>query len=123
MIPGASHHYGGAKSLLGKPNDCRVPRKVLTMSQILSSVQCICFQKISGSKTGAPNLLWRAVWRPQICSAKGRNENRWRPAQEPNLVPPYLNLRSYGSKFTVLKEVSVTLLEIFGVPRSHSAPP
>ena len=37
---------------------------------------------------------------------------------------PCLNLRSYGSKFTVLREVFVTLLEIFGVPaiirRPHS---
>jgi len=51
------------------------------------------------------------------------HEVRWRPEQEPNLAPPYLNMRSYGSKFTALKEVFVTLLEIFGAPRSHSAPP
>jgi len=37
-------------------------------------------------------------------------------------APSCLNLRSYGSKFTVLKEVFVTLLGIFGAPRSHSAP-
>jgi len=38
-------------------------------------------------------------------------------------TPPCLNLRSYESKFTVLKKVIVTLLGIFGTPRSHSPPP
>jgi len=106
------------------PNHCRVRRNVPTMSQILSSVQCICFQKASGSNTGAPKLLWVALWRPPTCYAQGRNKDGWRPAWETNLAPPYLNLRSYGSKFTVLKEVFVTLLEIFGAPavirRPHS---
>jgi len=51
-----------------------------------------------------------------------RNEVRCRPGQKSNLAPPVFNLRSYGSKFTVLKEVFVTLLEMFGAPRSHSAP-
>jgi len=111
----------GRQITAGAPKDCRVRRKVPTMSQILSSVQCICFQKTSGSNTGAPNLLRGAIWRPRTCYAQGRNEDRWRPAQKPNMAPPYLNLRSYSSKFTVLKEVFVTLLEIFGAARSHSA--
>jgi len=32
-------------------------RKVLTMSEVLSSIQCIFFRKTSGSNRGAPNLL------------------------------------------------------------------
>ena len=64
----------------------------------------------------------------RVCGAdlhntKGRNEVRWRLGQDATLAPPYLNLKSYGSKLTVLKEVFVTLLDIFGAPRSHSAPP
>ena len=47
---------------------------------------------------------------------QGLNEVRWRPEQEATLAPSYLNQRSYGSKFTALKEVFVTLLEIFGAP-------
>jgi len=78
----------GRQITAGTPNDCRVRRKVPTMSQILCSVQCICFQKTSGSNTGATNLLWEAIWRPRTCYAQGRNEDRWRPAQEPNMVPP-----------------------------------
>ena len=33
------------------------------------------------------------------------------------------NLRSFGSKCAVLKKALVTLLELFGAPRSHSTPP
>ena len=44
------HHYGGTESLRGAPN-------VPTMSQVLSSVQYICFRKTSGSNMGTPNLL------------------------------------------------------------------
>ena len=40
----------GAESLWGR-------RKVPTMSQVLSSIQCIWFRKISGSNMGASNLL------------------------------------------------------------------
>jgi len=39
-----------------------------------------------------------------------------------SLPPPWLNLRSFGSKFTVLKKVLVTLSGLFDSPRSHSAP-
>jgi len=60
---------------------------------------------------------------------QGRNEVRWRPGQDASLAPPYSNLRSFGSKCTILKNVRVTLLGFFGVhaiirrPRSISAPP
>jgi len=51
-----------------------------------------------------------------------RNEVRCRPGQETTLAPPVFNLRFYGSNFTVLKEVFVTLLEIFGAPIMISVP-
>ena len=51
----------------------------------------------------------------------GRNKVRWSPGQEASSVSLCSNLRSCGSKCTVLKKVLVTLLGLFGVPRSHSA--
>jgi len=58
-MPGARNHCGGAEK-----NDCggrRMTaggrRKVPTMSQVLASIQYICFRKISGSNMGVPNLL------------------------------------------------------------------
>jgi len=45
---------------------------------------------------------------------QGRNEVRWRLGQETSLAPPCSNLRSFGSKCTVLKQVLVTLLWLFG---------
>ena len=59
------------------------------------------------------------VWPP----LQGRNEVRWRPGQEASLAPQCSNLRSFGSKRTVLKKVLVTLLGLFGASHSHSAPP
>ena len=52
---------------------------------------------------------------------QGRNEVRWRLGKETSLAPPCLNLRSFGSKCTVLKKVLMTLLWLFK-PRSDSAP-
>jgi len=40
-----------------EPNHCRRRRKGPTMSQEVSSIQYICYQKMSGSNMGAPNLL------------------------------------------------------------------
>ena len=40
-----------------------------------------------------------------------------------SLAPPCSNLRSFGSKCTVLKKVLVILLGLFGAPRNDSAPP
>jgi len=54
---------------------------------------------------------------------QGRNEVRWRPQQEATMAPPCSNLRSFGNKCAVLKKVLVTLLGLFGGPRSDSAPP
>ena len=45
---------------------------------------------------------------------QGRNEVRWRPGQEASSTPPCSNLRSFGSKCTVLKKIFVTLLGLFG---------
>ena len=60
------------------------------------------------------------VWRPHV---QRRNEVRWRPGQEASLALPCSNLRSFGTKCTVLKKVLVTLLGLFGTPRSDSTPP
>ena len=51
-----------------------------------------------------------------------RNEVRWRPGQEAGLAPPSSNLRSFGSKCTVLKKVFVTLSGLYGASRSDLAP-
>jgi len=68
----------------------------------------------------APPRIWNHWCKGKCC--QGRNEVRWRPGQEASLAPSCSKLRSFGSKFTVLKKVPVTLLELFGVPRSESAP-
>jgi len=36
------------------------------------------------------------------------------------LGTPFSNLSSFGSKFTVLKKVLVTLLGLFGAPRRYT---
>jgi len=51
-IPRAPCHYGGAKSLWGAPNGSGACRKVPTISQVLSSIQYICFRKTSVSNMG-----------------------------------------------------------------------
>jgi len=55
-------------------------------------------------------------------SYQRRNEVRCRQGQKANLAPQYSNLRSFGSKCTVLKEAIVKYLGHFGAPRSDSAP-
>jgi len=62
----------------------------------------------------------KKVWQSFI--HPGRYEVRWRPGQEASLAPPCSNLRTFGSKCTVLKQVITTLLGLFGAPGSHSAP-
>ena len=54
--------------------------------------------------------------------AKGVTRFWWRPGQKASLTPPCSKLRSFGSKNTVLKKVLVTLLGLFGVPRSDLEP-
>jgi len=44
---------------------------------------------------------------------QGRNKVRWHPEQEASLAPPFSNLRSFGSKYTVSKKVLSTLLGLF----------
>ena len=58
--------------------------------------------------------LWKnyiLLWYEQGC-----NEVRCLLSQEASLAPTCLNLRSSGSKCTVLKKVLVTLLGLFGAP-------
>jgi len=43
-----------------------------------------------------------------------RNEVRWRPGHETSFALPCSNLRCFGSECTVLTEVLVTLLGLFG---------
>jgi len=47
---------------------------------------------------------------------QGRNEVIWCSGQEASLAPPCSNLRSFGSKSTVLKKVVVILLGFSGTP-------
>jgi len=58
-----------------------------------------------------------------------RNEFRWRPGQEATLSPPCSNLRSFGSKCTVLQKVHLWHCwdlsgppAVIWCPRSDSAP-
>ena len=50
---------------------------------------------------------------------QGRNEVKWRLGQETSFALPRSNLRSFGSKVTVLKNLHVTVLS----SRGHLAPP
>jgi len=55
-----------------------------------------------------------------MCWNHGRNEVRWRPGQEASLAPQCSKLSSFGSKFTVLKKVLVTLMGL-SAPHNDSA--
>jgi len=52
---------------------------------------------------------------------RGVTRLTWRLGQEGSLAPSCSNLRSFGSKCTVLQKVHVTLLGLNGASRSHSA--
>jgi len=52
---------------------------------------------------------------------QGRNDVKWRPRQEARLAARS-NLRSFGSKYTALKKVFVTMLGLFGAPQWFDAP-
>jgi len=53
---------------------------------------------------------------------QGRNEVRWRPGHEASLAPPCSNLRSFGSKCTVLKKVDCDIVGTFRrLPQSFGA--
>ena len=54
--------------------------------------------------------------------AQERNKVRWHPGWETSLAPLCLNLSSFRSKCTVLKEVLMTLLGLFSTLHSDSAP-
>ena len=72
-----------------------------------------CGEVCEGTAKDAKRTLHLGQW---------RTECRWRPGKEASLTPPCLDLRSFGSKFTVLKKVLATLLGLFGAPRSDLAP-
>jgi len=63
------------------------------------------------------------VVRSDSCKGQRRNKVRWRPGQEASLALSCSNLRSFGSKFTTLKNVHVAFLGLFGATGSHLAPP
>jgi len=48
--------FPGRRITMGAPNHCGVRRKVPAMSQVLSSIQHICFLKISNSNMGGAKL-------------------------------------------------------------------
>jgi len=52
-----------------------------------------------------------------IVMCRGRNKVRWRLGKETSLAPPCSNLRSFGSKCTVLKKVLMTILWLFTPPQ------
>ena len=52
---------------------------------------------------------------------QGRTEIRWRPGKEKSLAPPCSNLRSFGSKCTILKK-KLRHFWNFSAPPSESAP-
>jgi len=83
------------------------------------------FGKIVMSTPSALNLIRSFILIPAfpLGRGQGRNEIRWRPRQEVSLAPPYLNLRTSGSKCTQLKKILVTLLGLFGALRSDLVPP
>ena len=74
----------------------------------VSSAERLCWRRVSGQQP--PRQLSSGT------TDQGRIEVRWHPGQEASLAPPYLNLRSFGSKCTELKKVLVTLLRPFGAP-------
>jgi len=53
---------------------------------------------------------WIGFLTELISRLTGRNEVRRPPGQDASLAPPFSNLRSSGSKCTVLKNVRVPLL-------------
>jgi len=54
---GKGAQFPGRRVTMGAPNHCEGRRKVPTMSQVLSSIQYMCFRKTSVSNMGAPDLL------------------------------------------------------------------
>jgi len=53
---------------------------------------------------------------------QGRNEDGWRPGQEASLVPHVWRNWGLSEANLLLKKVPVTLLGLFGAPRSDSTP-
>jgi len=110
-----------------KKSDCIKARNHMLLDFLHLSRNRYAFFRTRASKVGMIH------WTSPVTSLghqQGRNEIRWRPGHEASLAPPCSNLRSFGSKCTVLKKVLVTLLGLFsappqsfGAPRNDSAPP
>jgi len=87
-------------------------------------------QKLLGKKI--MTKLWYCAWtrrsdivteQERTHAIQGRNEVKWQPGHETSLASPLSDQRSVRSKFTVLKNVHMTLLRLSGASRSHLAPP
>ena len=89
---------------------------VLNELQVTWNVFLVCFL----ARTRAKHMQVRCRCSVYI---QGRNEVTWSPGQETSLTPTCSNQGSFGSKCILLKKVLLTLLGLFGSPRSHSAPP
>ena len=83
---GAESLWGDAKWLRGATSGCKGRRKVPTMSQILSSIQCICFRKTSGSDMGGI----------RFASCPGRYLTSLRPGSVRCVLPSSIDLRKIG---------------------------
>ena len=86
------------------PNHCGGRRKLPTMSQVLPSIQRICFWKTSGSTMGGIKLAscpgrhlnalrpWH--WSPDKLRASAvLSRMKWRPPNQ-SIQPPYSNLQT-----------------------------
>ena len=80
---------------------------------VLLAVVCWLFDRSSSCKQldGMYNTSLRWVWK-RACR-QGRTEVSWLSGQEISLTSQCSSLRSFRSKFTVLKKVLVTLLGLF----------
>jgi len=92
-------------------NDHHMP-----LNEIPMKIFCVrhCFYVQTPNEVRSRNI---------VACMQGSNKVRWHARQEASLAPPCSNLRFFWSKFTVLKNVHVTLLGLFDATRSHLAPP
>ena len=113
---------------LSKRSDVTEIRKQTCISHKVSSSKSFYLTRSLllrdlNAHVGNNNMIWMGVIGRKVKSfSQGCNEVRWRPGHEASLAPPCSTLRSFGSKCTVLKKVLMTLLGLFGAPRSDSAP-
>jgi len=69
------------------------------------------------------NAMWKTYYWLNILQASiMKTKTQFQGYCQCSLSPPFSNLRSSGSKFTVLKNVRVTLLGFFGAPAVFQRP-